>query len=430
MWGESVGFFGFNIHVYQLLIFTVVISFILGWLAARFRYFFRIKKPFNKGVTKERITSNTAFMKGLSYILSDQPEEAIEELTRAVAADTQTVEAYVALGNLFRSKGEIDRAIRIRQSIMLRPNLDADTRTQAMYDLGMDYRTAGFFERAIKTFNKVLALDPNHIGAYRQLIQIYEETSDWGKAFNALERLTALTGEKPGNILAHYQTEIGKIHFDQGRPAQARQAFQQALLLDPACVDAYLHLGDLYLQERKPKKVLDLWRKIADVAPEMTFLSYGRLARVYSELKDLKPVEEFLIKTAENKRDPLPRLALARLHLERQDTQGALAELRKVIELDPTLLEVHREVGRMLLSQDRDEEALAAYRELLANLKVPGADFQCGQCGYTSEKLRWKCPQCQGWDTMILKHRRPAVMALGESFFQVQPESGQDTNKV
>ena len=109
---------------------------------------------------KDRATSNVAFMKGINYILSDKQDRAIEELIRAVAVDTETVETYIALGNLFRSKGEIDRAIRIRQSIILRPNLAEKIRIQALFDLGLDYQRGGFYERAIRTFEEVIASAP------------------------------------------------------------------------------------------------------------------------------------------------------------------------------------------------------------------------------------------------------------------------------
>ncbi|MBW2061564.1 MAG: tetratricopeptide repeat protein, partial [Deltaproteobacteria bacterium] len=370
-------FINIKIALYQLILLVAAGSLILGYLLALFSKRLRGADTVRQKVEKERIASNAAFMKGLNYILSDRQDKAIEEFTRAVARDTQTVETYMALGNLFRSKGELERAIRIRQSIMLRPHLNEKIRLQALYDLGLDYRMAGLYDRSIKAFEEVIAEDSRQADAYRQLVQIYEETRDWNQAFQTLQRLSKLTGKESKNVLAHYQVEMGKVSFEQGQLSQARGAYNKALALDPGCVDAYLHLGDLLLKEKKIKKAIEVWRKIADVAPHMTFLIFGRLARVYNELNDLKPVEDFLKECAARDRNPLAHLALGRLFLEGGNQEHALDEFRKALKLDPSLLEVHRELGLLLLSLERPDETLAAFQNLLENMTSPGADFQC-----------------------------------------------------
>jgi len=405
------------------MLLVAIVSVILGYfLAVLVKRSHTTDAPKDKAEIK-RITSNAAFMKGLNYILSNKRDEAIEEFTRAVAQDTQTVETYMTLGNLFRSKGEFERAIRIRQSIILRPHLDEKIRLQALYDLGLDYRMAGLFDRAIKAFNEVITDDSRHIESYRQLIQIYEETQDWKQAFRTLQKLAKLTGNEPKNVMAHYHVEMGKVHFEKGDLTQARGAYKKALALDPNCVDAYLHLGDLHLKNKKSKKAINVWRKIADIAPDLTFLVFGRLARVYHELDDLKPVEDFLNECAAGEKDPLAHLALGRLFLEGKDQQRALEEYRKALKLDPGLIEVHRELGMLLLSMKHTEETLESYRDLLEHLTPLGADFQCRKCGFESQKLMWRCLQCQEWDTMTLQRRKPVLLSLGKSDFETEPDS-------
>ncbi|MBW1708289.1 MAG: tetratricopeptide repeat protein [Deltaproteobacteria bacterium] len=423
MWEQHFEFMNIKITMYQLMLLVAIVSLILGYFLAF------LPKRAGRGdypkqsVEKERIISNAAFMKGLNYILSDKRDEAIEEFSRAVAQDTQTVESYMALGNLFRSKGEFERAIRIRQSLILRPHLDAKIKLQALYDLGLDYRMAGLFDRAIKSFNDVLAEDSGHAEAYRQLVQIYEETRDWKQAFQTWQKLAKLTGNEPKNVMAHYHVEMGKVHFEKGELSPARGAYKKALSLDSSCVDAYLHLGDLLLKDKKPKKAINVWRKIIEVAPEMTFLVFGRLARVYSELADLKPVEDFLNECAAKEKDPLARLALGRMFLESGNQPRALDEFRKALELDSGLLEIHRELGLLLLSLENADETLEAYRDLLDHLTPLGADFQCAKCGFESQKLMWRCLQCQEWDTMALHRRKPVLLSLKKSDSEVVPNS-------
>jgi lipopolysaccharide biosynthesis regulator YciM len=293
--------------------------------------------------------------------------------------------------------------------------VDQQTRLQARYDLGLDYRMAGIFDRAVSAFEEILAEHPSHEDSLRQLIQIYEDTKDWEPAFEASQKLTKITGKEPRNAMAHYQVEMGKVHFGQGALARARECYQKAISLDPRCVDAYLHLGDLYLKDKKPEKAVATWRDTVNVAPVMSFLVFGRLARVYNEFSDLELVEDFLNECAAKERDPLARLALSQILLEVGDREGALGELRKSLELDPGLLEAHRELGFILIDSNLTEEILSAYHDLLNHLTSPGADFLCEKCGFVSNELMWRCTQCQEWDTMRLHRRRPILLALGKT---------------
>ncbi|MEW5723502.1 MAG: tetratricopeptide repeat protein [Thermodesulfobacteriota bacterium] len=412
MWHEPLDLFGPGLRItpVQLLILAAFLGLVLGYLLAllinRRQQSIPLAGPARD---KERAAGNVAFMKGINYILSEKHDRAIEELTRAVSVDTETVETYVALGNLFRRTGEIDRAIRIRQSIILRPNLDEKVRLQALFDLGLDYRRGGFYDRAVGAFEDLARRSPKWIEPWQQLAQIYEETRDWEKAFQTQEKVDRLKGARAANVLAHYQVEMGKVNFDRGQLGQARAAYKKAMSLDPGCVDAYLHLGDLQLKEGKPKKALDTWRRLIKVAPDMTYLTFERLARLAAEMKDLRPLEDFLYESAEKTSRPLAYLALARLHADHGLPDRAVEDLEKALAREPALVEAHRELGRLLLSQGREREALAAYRELLDNLARFEAVFQCGRCGFESRELMWRCPQCYAWDTMNLGRNRPML---------------------
>jgi len=407
---QQISVFGLQITVAQLMLLVAVVALLLGYgLAVLISRRQRWARLFAGSKNKEKLVSNTAFIKGINYILSDKRDRAIEELTKAVTFDTETIETYVALGNLFRSKGEIDRAIRIRQNVILRPNLEASVRLQALYDLGLDYRQGGLYDRALQTFTEVIRSDPKRIEAYVQMVQIYEETRDWENAFLTEQRLGKLTGSPARNVMAHHQVELGKEHFAQGRPEQARAAYKKALTLDPGCVDAYLHLGDLHFQEGKLQKAVTTWKKIADVAPRFIFLVFSRLARVTAKMKDFKHAEKFLAECAVRHGDPLAHLALARLLGERGAPDPALEELARALELDPALFEARRERGLLLLSLNRTEEALNEFRHLLEQLPGPKADFQCGRCGFESQELTWRCPQCHAWDTITLHRHHPCI---------------------
>jgi lipopolysaccharide biosynthesis regulator YciM len=370
-------------------------AFIAGVLADRFlrsRSAERLRRRLYKG--------DEAFFKGIHYLLSNEPDQAIEQFTKSVQINSDTVETYVALGHLYRSKGDIERAIRIRQGIILRPNIDNDIRLRAIFDLGLDYKKGGFLNRALSAFQKVIESDPKNIEALEQMERIYEDVYDWEKAFKARQALSRLVRGRHVHILAHHQTEIGKIREKKGDIGEAEKSYKKALSIFDRCVDAYLHLGDLYFSLQRYKKALSTWKRVIDVTPQFSFLVYQRLEGAYSKIKDLKEVEHFLLESARKNPGTFTYLALARHFYSKEDIDSALDQLNKAINLFPSFLDARKLMGEILLEKGKNQEALEAYKDLLVRLDFSGLQFQCGNCGYKQDELVWKCPQCLKWDSM------------------------------
>ena len=376
------------------LILGICIAFSLGWVLGR------RKKAANKGNPREAaVKGDAAFLKGVQYILSNDHDQAIEQFTKSVQVDSDTIETYVALGNLYRSKGDIGRAIRIRQSIILRPNINPKIKLEALFDLGVDYRKGGFLNRALETFLKVAEKDASNLETLEEIERIYEELKDWENAYQTRQKIARITKGSHAHILAHHLVECGKGCVEKGELARARSFFTKALSIHPQCIDAYLHLGDLYFQKQDYKKAIMQWKKVGEVAPQFTFLAYRRLEGAYARMKNLKPVEAFLRESADRHPDAFTYLALARYLHNEKDWEGALTELEKGLRLAPGFWEARRFQGEILLEQERSEDALDAYRELLEYLQIPYLRFQCSQCGYEPADLQWQCPQCRYWDT-------------------------------
>ncbi|UCF56915.1 MAG: tetratricopeptide repeat protein, partial [Deltaproteobacteria bacterium] len=312
----------------------------------------------------------------------------------------ETIETYVALGNLYRSKGDIDRAIRIRQNIILRPNISEQIKIRALVDLGLDYRKGGFLNRALKTFLEVLKKQPSNLETLEEIEKIYEEMKDWENAFAMHQKIARLVKGEHGHILAHHQTELGKACQEKGELSKARSCYNKAISIDERCIDAYLHLGDLYFSKQEYKKAIATWKKVVEVAPRFTFLAYRRLEGAYAKMENLKPVEDFLKECAQLNSDAFTRLALARYLYNEQDYEGALKELESALELDPSFWEARKFMGEILLAKERKEDALVAYKDLISHLNMAYLKFQCANCGFKPDELQWQCPQCRKWDTI------------------------------
>jgi lipopolysaccharide assembly protein B len=351
---------------------------------------------------------DSAFLKGVQYILTNDHDQAIEQFTKSVQVDSESIETYVALGNLYRSKGDIGRAIRIRQNIILRPNIDPKIKLRALFDLGVDYRRGGFFNRSLETFQKVIEKNPSSVETLEEIERIYEEMKDWENAFRTRQKISRLAKGNHAHILAHHLVETGKMAVKEGELGRARPFFAKAVSTDPGCIDAYLHLGDFHFQKGEFKKAIQQWKKVGEYAPQFTFLAYRRLEGAYARMKNLKPVEAFLRECVENHSDAFTHVALARYLYNEMDVEGALQELESALRLAPTFWEARRLKGEILLSQGKKEEALNAYQDLLEHLNVPYLRFQCSQCGHEPVDLQWQCPQCRRWDTTDLVHSTEA----------------------
>ena len=375
----------------------ILLALILGLIIGRLSR--RLEAGKTRALNRE---GNESFFKGIQYMLSDAHDQAIEEFTKSVQVNSDTIETYVALGNLYRSKGDMERAIRIRQNIILRPHIDEQIKLRALFDLGLDYRKGGFLNRALDTFLKTLQKQPESLEVLEEIEKIYEEMKDWENAFDTRKRIAHRAKGDHNHILAHHLTELGKASLGREGLTKAKSCFKKALSIDEGCVDACLHLGDLYFSQQEYGLAMATWKKAVKSAPRLTFLAYRRLEGAYVKMKNLKPVEDFLKECAQFNLDAFTHLALARYLNNENDHDGALRELGNALNLEPSFWEVRKFMGEILLSQDRKEEALEAYRDLIGHLDVPYLMFQCNNCGFIPNELQWQCPQCKNWDTIDL----------------------------
>ncbi len=371
----------------------------LGWLLGAARRPLAEGRP-GRARAQQLARSDDAFLKGITHLMADHTDQAIEEFTKAVTLNSDTVETYVVLGNLFRQKGEIERAVRIRQNIIARPNLDPAIKRQALFDLGLDYRKGGLYNRAAEIMAELLTADPSHVEALQQVVSLCEETRDWQNAFDALKRLDRLTKRDSRPILAHYKAERGKELMAEGELERAEEYLEQAIATHKDCLDAYLHLGDLELFRGRHKKALGIWRKAARLEPVHAHLVIARITAAEEALGQAA-VDDFLGEIELGQATAATLLAMASYAHRRERDERALNLLDLAVQKTPGHLGAQRLRGQILLAQGGGPRALKAFGELLAVIDGELATYQCQQCGLTSPQLTWRCPRCQSWDRMM-----------------------------
>ncbi len=360
----------------------------MGWFSRR-------KKPAEEG-------SVTAQMRtALHLVLAGDLPAAEAELAEAARLDSSSSDVYLALANLYRARGEIGRAIHIHQNLLLQQRLSESLRREALLGLALDFRSGGFLKRAAASFSELLEVEPDNPQALRELERIYVETGDWEGAIRVRKRIGSRDPTTPA-VLAHLWTGLGREQAKAGNESEARKAFRRGLGHDRECAEAYIELGEQRMRENKPAKAIGFWKRTLELQASAAGVLYPRLWEGYSRAGDLAGFEKLL----HERRDAEPgdqqaAIWLARCMVEQKRPDEAISLLRAETERHSNGLAAGAELGRVLLREQRDPEALKGFESLLERLPLEQRRFQCQSCGTQDTRLHWRCPQCGEWDSFV-----------------------------
>jgi len=383
---------------YTVTILTASIAFIIG--VALGHFLLPSARTSDAHYSQEQ--EKGAYIKGLKYIISNEPDKAIAEFTKAVKINTNTVEIYINLGNLFREKGEIERAIRIHQSILLRPNLKPDIKESALMDLGLDFSAAGFFDRAIATFQQLISLHPKNIQAHRELEKLYEEEKDWQGAFDEASLVQKLTRTDMSPLLTHIVTELGKELNGKGDTAQAKRELKRAIGLHKRCTETFLVLGDIYFAEDKLSQAISTWEEIIHNDLPFCRMVYERLEKAYLKRGDYDHIETIYREVMSRRpEDYATRLILADYYQKKGLSKKAIQELKEGLRFTQGQSSIRQKLGEILLKEKLEKEAIAEYKGIIEEMREQKDIYCCSKCGYNTVEIIWKCPQCKEWDTFV-----------------------------
>ncbi len=339
---------------------------------------------------RRRAAARRAYLKGFRYILSDNPDAALEELTRAADVDARTSETYFALGALFRRTGEHERAIRLHRNMLLRPELSPPLKQQIELELGLDYQRAGMSELAVECYQRLLASEPEQREALVRLREIFEQQKDFARAAQAEGKLVE-AGAGSRSILAHLLAEAALAEAD----SQAARAFaERAEQADPRSAHAALACGLVALKAGAVSASSGPLERACILDPELSPLVAQPLERASAN------ASAFFQSLLARGDHPAVRIALAQLLLEAGDAEAASGHLRRALELDRNSVQARVELGRALLESGTGAPARQELEELLQQLGQQEHPFQCAACGHGSPELQLRCERCLKWDTM------------------------------
>lgn len=378
--------------VLDLLWFLLPLAAASGWWAA--------SRHARKAQSQHGDETNPVYFRGLNHLLNEEPDKAIDVFVEMLEVDDETVETHLALGNLFRRKGEVERAIRIHQNLIARPALSREQRGQALLELGLDYMRAGLYDRAENLFLELKEGRMHVEHALRNLGLIYQQEKDWEACLRTAEALETHTGENQSLEKSHYYCELAMRARRASQPEQAVGYLSKALTASPHCVRA-THLMARFAEEQGDvNEALTLLHRAVDQDPEYMSEILGEISELYDrrgQATELKQYLELLVGRYPNRG---AELLLADM-IEADDPMAAASYLADYLRRTPSLQGLIRLVELQCGVVDvKDEHFLHNVRDQLTQLIAERSTYQCTQCGFHAKTLHWQCPSCRSWSTV------------------------------
>ena len=348
------------------------------------------------------------YFQGLNYLLNEQPDRAIEVFTRMVELDEDTVETHLTLGNLFRRRGEADRAVRIHQNLIARPSLAQEQRAAALLELARDYLAAGLLDRAETLFLEALEFGEYRTTALQSLLEIYQQEREWESAIEIAQRLQRASTDDLGPKMAQFACEQAEqMVRDHADPADIRQTIRRALGYDRQCVRASLLKCDLEQKESRWRAAIKAGQRVesqdVDYIPEVL----PRLEACYRATGDQRQFMAELYRLLNRYPGVSVIMKLSECIEARDGRKAAVEFLAAQLRERPSVRGLDRLIELNISDEDQDrrrQRDLKVLRELFQALLGDRLPYRCVKCGFEARQLHWQCPGCRAWAS--IKPRR------------------------
>ncbi len=368
----------------SLLLMGLPLMFAAGWLASRFDF---------RQLKREARDSPKAYFKGLNLLLNEQQDKAIDAFIEAVQNDPDTTELHFALGNLFRRRGEFERAVRVHEHLLSRADLPRADRDRAQYALAQDFMKAGLFDRAEGAY-QALKGTPFETDAQLALLSLYERSRDWRAAIETASALEQVGTGSFASRVAHYWCELAQEADDKGQAEEGSNALRHAREIAPLAARPLLMLGYRAARASDHDAALQHWNAMRQRDPGAFALvahDYATSAKAGDRVIDSRailaeayaatPNMDLLRALALLDDDPLASRHRLLEHLQRQPTLSAAQEALKG-------------------APGSVEPAVAkGVAQAVARAALPLQRYRCAACGFEAQRYFWQCPGCLSWDS-------------------------------
>ncbi|NCP63207.1 MAG: lipopolysaccharide assembly protein LapB [Paraglaciecola sp.] len=339
------------------------------------------------------------YYRGLNFLLSDEPDKAVDTLIKMIDLDSDTVETHIAMGKFFRHRGELDRAIRVHQNLVSKEEISASQRESALKELGRDYVLAGFLERAENAFLQLLNSEKHFLEAQTQLFNIYQTTKEWGRAIELAENMINAGGDSDELCarVAHFYCEQAQIEWRKGNTAQAQSYLQEALKVDGKAVRPFLMLGELAIDNKEYEQAIDYLAQVP--GRDIAWLSEAipLIEQCTEKLHNHQKLENLLNQYWQQCASAY--LAKVKLVAKEESSVVAADLLLQQLRKHPTMKGFKTLMGLYIEQQHNDDStnSLRLLKELVEEQIKLRPKYRCLSCGFSGSQVHWLCPSCKKW---------------------------------
>ncbi|AGO15947.1 lipopolysaccharide assembly protein LapB [Glaesserella parasuis] len=385
----------------ELLFLLLPIAALYGWYMGQ-RSAKKDQDAINNKFSRDYVT-------GLNFLLSNQQEKAVDlflsmlqkqESENQISTESQ-FEAEITLGNLFRSRGEVDRALRIHQGIENSLHYSFEQKLLAKQQLAKDFMAAGFYDRAENYYITLLDEPEFAVNSLSQLAVIYHKTREWKKAINVAEKRLRIEPEMDKIPLSHYYCEYAQAVRSDDEKAFLT-ALQKALSYVPHCARASILLGDFFFEKQEMRTALRYFEAVLEQEPNYISEVLHKIKQCYIALNEQNNFELFLIKANQIKHNSSVDLALAEFIEQKDGVEAAQSRLYQQVRQFPSLMTFHRFIYYQVneAEEGRGKESLVLLHKMVGDRIKQGFQYRCIHCGYQSYRLSWHCPSCRTWESI------------------------------
>lgn len=342
------------------------------------------------------------YVVGLNYLLNEQSDKAVDIFIKLLEVDSDTVETHLALGSLFRRRGEVDRAIRIHQNLIARPQLSLIQRKEALMALGQDYMSAGVIDRAERIFLEVVELGGSReTNSLHGLLAIYQQEKAWEKALEVIKKLEISTGSSFHHQAAHYYCEMAQYALKDNSIDKATYCIKQAIQVDVNSVRASLMNASIDMKEGRYKQAIRSLKKVPLQDAEFLSEIVTPLVHCHRELDTMAECIAYLEKTLADHPRASIIFVIAEYLRQHKDVNIAIDFVADNLSKHPSIRGLNRLIYWHLESASgKVREKLQMLYDITSKFLDNKPVYRCGHCGFGAKHLHWHCPSCKQWGRM------------------------------
>jgi lipopolysaccharide biosynthesis regulator YciM len=338
---------------------------------------------------------------GLNYLLSNQQDKAMEYLLDALKVEDDTVEAHFAMANLFRRRGELDRALKVHEHLVRQAHLPHKDKQQAVFELGKDFLSAGLYDRAEDMFSKLLKSKTYDIKSLNYLLQIYQSTKDWHQGIELKKYITKTSDKKLHHELANFYCELATQALEHKNNITVIELLEEALVFDKNSCRANWLMAKIYESneqfELACKCYQAIYKQDQDFFPDVI----EQMHHCYTQLDIEDNFYKFIKKVYDETGSSTALLSYLTHIEEKYGVEKAIEFILTALKRRPTIIGFKHFVNmQMRITGDNNTENLDLIKELIGAYLSMKQRYSCRTCGFNSASHSWACPSCHGWEQL------------------------------